>query len=141
MRSALATSCKKNFPSWVMWWQRPLNMELLELASAAPGADILVHEVCAELGLPRVLCLPMKVDQVAALYFGAGLDGWRNRLLALGQMHAGKARVLQDGPELPRWLDERKTDTRSGGTVHLVRLARGTGLFELHLMDCRSLLS
>src|SRR5262249_3965235 len=40
---------------------------LTVLASAAPGADILVHEICAELGLTSRLCLPMPPDDVSRL--------------------------------------------------------------------------
>src|SRR4029079_19827698 len=32
------------------------------LASAAPGSDILCHEVCSELGIDSIVCLPMATD-------------------------------------------------------------------------------
>ena len=145
---------------------------LVVLASAAPGADILVHELCAELGLASVLCLPMPARDVAAQSFGT-LDGWRNRLTAVAQRHGDDARVLQDGPELPRWLDPRKvglwergnrwtlrsaeawdcdgrtllalwdrdeSNEATGGTGHVVRLARQAGVFEIDIIDSRALL-
>jgi hypothetical protein len=146
---------------------------LVVLASAAPGADILVHEICAELKVPTVLCLPMPARVVAAQSFGT-LDGWRNRLSAVAQRHGGNARVLQEGPELPLWLDPRKAELwergnrwmirsaeafdcdgrtllalwdkdegnqATGGTAHLVRLARQSGLFEIDVIDSRTLLA
>ncbi len=42
------------------------------LASAAPGADILFHEVCAEFGIPSTLCLPMPLANYARVAFKIG---------------------------------------------------------------------
>lgn len=96
---------------------------LLLLASAAPGADILAHEICAELGIPTLLCLPMPLENVSALAFGKR-DDWRNRLLTLARQHAEAIRVLQDGPELPRWLNERNPELWQRGIRWIVRSAQ-----------------
>src|SRR5436309_2621856 len=37
--------------------------DLTGLGSVAPGADILFHEACKELGIPSTICLPMQVDE------------------------------------------------------------------------------
>ena len=47
----------------------------LGLASAAPGADILFHEVCAKLGIPSTLCLPMPAADYARLEFQNSIRG------------------------------------------------------------------
>ncbi|HNO61521.1 MAG TPA: hypothetical protein PKH44_12865, partial [Plasticicumulans sp.] len=102
---------------------REQHGSLLLLASAAPGADILAHEVCAELGVPTLLCLPMPLENVAALAFGTR-DAWRNRLLALARQHGEAIRVLQDGPELPRWRNEGKPELWQRGIRWIVHSAQ-----------------
>jgi hypothetical protein len=52
--------------------------EVVGLGSAAPGADILAHEVCAELGLKSTICLPMPAEDYARMTF-EDLDVWRTR--------------------------------------------------------------
>lgn len=88
--------------------QRRADEDLLVFASGAPGADILVHEVCADLGVPSVVCLPMPAAAVSDIAFG-GHDGWRNRLLALAARNDKdkRLRVLQAHRDLPRWLRNR----------------------------------
>lgn len=92
------------------------------LASAAPGADILVHELCGELGIPATLCLPMPVDHVVQSAFG-GMDDWLNRLLQLRDRHGGGIRVLQGDGELPSWLHGRDTDPWDRGNRWMVATA------------------
>lgn len=58
------------------------DYELLGLASAASGGDILFHEACSELGVRSILCLPIRTDRYAAEEFRA-LDNWRSRFLTL----------------------------------------------------------
>ena len=62
------------------------DYEFMGLASAAPGADILAHEVCAELGMKSTICLPMPAKDYARLAF-EDLDNWRTRFLDLQQDH------------------------------------------------------
>lgn len=93
-------------------WLQVLQHDLAEgerltvLASAAPGADLLVHEVCAELGVPSRLCLPMPAEDVARLAFPAA-DQWRTRFLAIVKAHEKSLLQLADDDELPRWLQGR----------------------------------
>lgn len=145
---------------------------LTVLASAAPGADILVHEVCAELGVDSRLCLPMPPEAVARQAFAAA-DRWRTRFLAVVKAHEKGLLQLADDAELPRWLQGRpgvdpwergnrwvmqlaqawgaqrvtllalwdgQDDGHTGGTAHMVRMARALGLFELDIIDSLALL-
>jgi len=156
------------------WKQQAAEGERLTvLASAAPGADILVHEVCAELGVPSRLCLPMPADDVARQVF-ADAGPWRTRFNAVVRSHATELLQLADDAELPRWLQGRmgvdpwergnrwvmqlarvwgaqrvtllvlwdgEDDGRTGGTAHMVRMARDLGRFELEVIDSRQLLA
>ena len=150
----------------------PAGRQLTVLASAAPGADILVHELCAELDIASRLCLPMPVDKVAALAF-ADADGWRSRFRAVAEQHEGRTLLLADQAELPRWLQNRPgidvwergnrwvmalaqawgakrlsllafwdgvDDGRTGGTAHMVRMAKAVGNFDLEWVDSRQIL-
>lgn len=79
------------------------------LASAAPGSDILCHEVCKELEISSTICLPMPVADFSRAAFGDSraaspdLDVWRSRFLALID---GRAPLqLSDQEGLPRWLE------------------------------------
>jgi hypothetical protein len=93
----------------------------LGLASAAPGADILFHEVCAEIGLPNTLCLPMPAADYARLEF-KDLDTWRSRFLTLQR---GQQRVLElsDREGLPKWLHGSRTDPWERGNRWVLQMA------------------
>ena len=143
----------------------------LGLASAAPGADILFHEVCAEMGIPSTLCLPMPPADYARLEF-QDFDAWRSRFLTLRR---GQQTVLElsDREGLPRWLhsagtnpwergnrwvlqmaltaeaeritlialwDGKDEGDAPGGTAHMVRSARDTGLVDVKIIDAKKLL-
>jgi hypothetical protein len=140
------------------------------LASAAPGADILCHELCRELGIHSTICLPMPKDSYSGLVF-RDLDCWRSRFLDL----AGSRNVLElsDQEGLPRWLraadldpwergnrwvlnmaqaggakkvtlialwDYRETGEARGGTAHMVGLAREAGGIDVRIIDAGELL-
>ena len=140
------------------------------LASGAPGADILFHEVCAELGIPTTLCLPVPADAYARAHFRR-LDDWRVRFHDLTR--ARPVIELSDRDELPGWLRRPPTDVwergnrwvlelalttdakdvtllalwdgksqgdAAGGTAHLVKLARDTGRVDVRVIDTRRLL-
>ena len=79
---------------------------LTVLASAAPGADLLVHEVATALGLRSRLCLPMPAEAVSRLAFSAA-DTWRTRFLNVVDAHQKELLQLGDSAELPRWLQGR----------------------------------
>jgi len=141
------------------------------LGSAAPGADILAHEVCAELGLKTTICLPMPAKDYARLQFD-DLDGWRKRFLDLAAVC--EVLELSDQAGLPRWLHASKVDPwergnrwviqlalawgaqhvtlvalwdgkpagdAPGGTAQLVQLARDCGVVDVITVDAKCLLA
>ena len=141
------------------------------LASAAPGSDILCHELCRELSINSTICLPMPKEDFAAQVF-ANLDSWRSRYLAL--VASREVLELSDQVGLPRWFkrpgvnawergnrwvlemartsgapkmtlialwDGRSTGDAPGGTAHMVGLARDAGNIDVDLIDNRDLLT
>jgi tetratricopeptide (TPR) repeat protein len=92
------------------------------LASAAPGTDIICHEVCRELGIKSTICLPMPADKYSTETF-KDLDGWRSRFLALTGAGADCLR-LSDAPGLPRWLQATGTNEWERGNRWVLQLAR-----------------
>lgn len=146
-----------------------LEADVVVLASAAPGADILAHEVCAELGLTSIICLPMPPEDFARFSF-ENLDTWRTRFLDLQSAH--KVLVLSDREGLPRWLhgsgvdpwlrgnqwvmemamtwgaervtlvalwDGKKAGDAPGGTAHMVKLAEDAGTVHIKRIDATQL--
>ncbi len=141
------------------------------LASAAPGSDILCHEICRDLGIDGTICLPMPKENFARLAF-VGLENWRARFLGL----ASSRHVVQlsDQEDLPRWLrasglnpwergnrwvlkmaqasgaslvtlialwDGKTSGDGPGGTAHMVKLARDAGTVAEVHIDASSLLA
>jgi hypothetical protein len=135
------------------------------LASAAPGSDILCHEVCKELGIESHICLPMPLGNFARLAFG-DLDTWRSRFFNLVEGH--QPLHLSDQEGLPRWLqgsgsdpwergnrwvlelaqtsgarkvtlialwDGKPSGDAAGGTAHMVRIARDEGTVDVVIID------
>lgn len=114
--------------------QLPPGRQLTVLASAGPGADILVHEVCHDLDIPTRLCLPMPVDAVAAQAFAAA-DGWRKRFRAIAERHEGRLLLLSEQDELPRWLAARDgIDVWERGNRWVMALAQAWGARQLTLL-------
>jgi hypothetical protein len=144
--------------------------EVMGLASAAPGADILAQEICAELGIKSTICLPMPAEDYARLAF-EDLDNWRTRFLDLQLDH--ELLELSDMAGLPRWLSGSKVDSwergnrwvmqmaltwgakrvtlvalwdgkmegdAPGGTAHMVQLARDAGTVRIVTLDAKRLL-
>jgi hypothetical protein len=141
------------------------------LASAAPGSDILCHELCRELSINSTICLPMPKEDFAARVF-SDLDSWRSRYLAL--VASRQVLQLSDQVGLPRWFkcldvnawergnrwvlemarasgaakitlialwDGRTSGDGPGGTAHMVRLARDAGNIGVDLINTRDLLT
>jgi len=146
------------------------KQEIHLLASAAPGADILTHEICKELGLASTICLPMPKEDFGSFAFEA-FDSWRTRFLDLASDR--KVLELSDRNGLPRWLGGSKVNPWErgncwvmqmalssgaaritlialwdgkgkgddfGGTVHMVDLARTTGQVRIEIIDAKQLL-
>ena len=94
------------------------------LASAAPGSDILCHEVCSEFGIDSVVCLPMPKDVCARSAFG-DFDYWRSRYLEL----IGRRPLLQLSNQegLPRWLEGSGIDPWERGNRWVLEMAQTRG--------------
>jgi hypothetical protein len=141
------------------------------LASAAPGGDLLCHEVCSELGIDSIVCLPMPKDVYARSVFG-DFDSWRSRYFELIGRRPPLQLSNQEG--LPRWLegsginpwergnswvlemaqtrdakkitlialwDGKSTGDAPGGTAQMVQIARKAGTVDIVRIDAGQLLS
>lgn len=97
--------------------------EMVLLASAAPGAEILAHEVCQELGVRRVLCLPLPKDVVAREVF-RGHEAWLARFFAVVKASGDNMFVLSQEAEAPRWLRHKHVNAWERGNKWLVKLAQ-----------------
>ncbi|HSB70467.1 MAG TPA: tetratricopeptide repeat-containing protein [Candidatus Methylomirabilis sp.] len=109
--------------------------EVVLLASAAPGADILAHEVCAELGLTSIICLPTPPEDFARYSF-ENLDAWRTRFLDLEKDHREnqKVLVLSDREGLPRWLHGSGMDPWLRGNHWVMEMALTWGAERVTLV-------
>ena len=117
-----------------IWQSRADDESLTVLASAAPGADILVHEICAELGIKSRLCLPIPADDVAEQVFPHA-DHWRTRFWAVVNAHQGGLLQLADHAELPRWLQGRVgIDPWERGNRWVMQLAESWGAQRVTLL-------
>jgi hypothetical protein len=141
------------------------------LASAAPGSDVICHELCRELGVKSTICLPMPPDSYASEVY-RDLDIWRSRYLELTR-HLPLLQ-LSDRPGLPNWLrgeppidpwergnqwvlemavtradkvtllvlwDGKDLSGKPGGTGHMVRIGRQSGAVDIAHIDSSQLLS
>jgi hypothetical protein len=107
--------------------------EFVGLGSASPGADILWHEVCAELGLKTVVCLPMPWVDHARCVFGSH-DDWRRRFLDLVEEKGRQVLTLSDRDGLPRWLERRGMDPWVRGNEWVMQMARAWGADKITLV-------
>lgn len=145
--------------------------KLIGYASAAPGADIIFHEICQELEIPSTICLPIPKDDFGRMVF-ENLDNWRSRYLDLSKQIPILELSHQEG--LPRWLhgsdenpwergnrwvlqmaltsdaenvtqiafwDGKPRGDARGGTAHVVQLARDTGKMHIKPIDSNQLLT
>jgi tetratricopeptide repeat protein len=106
------------------------DLEIFGLASAAPGADILFHEVCEDLQVRSVPCLPMPADKYARHTFGDGVDDWRSRFLALlSRQRERKSDVLELSAEegLPRWLTGTAVNVWERGNCWVLQMGVAIG--------------
>jgi tetratricopeptide (TPR) repeat protein len=107
--------------------------DFVGLGSASPGADIVWHEVCAELGLKTALCLPMPVADHAARVFGSR-DDWRARFLDLVQVKKRQVLTLSDRYGLPRWLEPTGMDPWVRGNEWVMKMALAWGADKVSLV-------
>jgi hypothetical protein len=103
------------------------------LASASPGADILWHETCDELGLTSTVCLPMPEKDYAVSAF-ENLDSWRTRFLDLVEVKKHPILTLSDRKGLPRWLGDRRVDAWERGNAWVMEMALASGADRMTLV-------
>jgi len=101
------------------------------LSSAAPGSDILFHEICAEMGIKSKICLPMPKDIFASKEFDAR-EEWRTRFLDLAEHH--DLLVLSDREGLPRWLHDSKQNPWERGNQWVLEMALTQGAKRITLI-------
>jgi hypothetical protein len=108
------------------------GLEIELLASAAPGSDIICHEVCGELQVRSSLCLPMPRDAYASEVFGS-LDRWRSRYLGL--LDLLPVLELSDRIGLPSWLGAPPgADPWERGNRWVLEMARARGARRVTLL-------
>jgi hypothetical protein len=104
------------------------------LASAAPGTDILAHEISESLEMPTTLCLAMPPDETARLLF-KDLDAWRNRFLDLqGKEKKHDILYLSNRAGLPRWLEGSGLDPWERGNRWVIKMAETSGADRVSLI-------
>jgi hypothetical protein len=71
------------------------------LGGAASGTDLLFHEVCAELGIPTKVVLPIPVEDYRRESVADGGPDWVEKFNRLVAMNPPV--ILSDDPDLPPW--------------------------------------
>ena len=101
------------------------------LCSAAPGSDILCHEICRELQIDSTICLPMPKEDFARLVF-RDEENWRKRFLALAS--ARQILELCDQPCIPRWLQSSGLNAWERGNRWVLEMAQASGAAKVTLI-------
>ncbi len=102
-------------------------------ASAAPGGDILFHEVCEELKIPSTICLPMPSDEYANKIFQENyLDKWRSRFLDMKDKH--EILELSDRVGLPNWLKESGKNSWERGNEWVLQMVEALDVAKRTLL-------
>jgi hypothetical protein len=110
------------------------NRELVLLASVSPGADLLFHEACAELGLRTTVCLPTPATEVGRTLFASD-DASRSRFLdIIASSQKRTVLTLSDQPGLPKWLVETGADPWSRGNAWVIKMAASWGADRVTLL-------
>ena len=86
----------------------PPSSSIVALASGAPGGDVIFHEVCRELGVASVMCLPIPTAEYVRKTYDR-FPEWRSRFIDLLQERTSVLE-LSDRAELPNWLAEPPRD-------------------------------
>lgn len=101
--------------------------ELVLLGSVSPGADLIWHEVCAELGLTTTVCLPMPVADHGRTVFATN-DALRSRFLDIVAPERRRTVLtLSDQAGLPKWLIETRTNPWARGNAWVIEMANSWG--------------
>jgi tetratricopeptide (TPR) repeat protein len=109
------------------------DQEFVGLGSASPGADVLWHEACNDLGLKTTVCLPMPAKDHARAVF-KGYDTWRSRFLDLVEDKNRQVLTLSDREGLPKWLEGRRIDPWVRGNEWVMKMALTWGADKISLL-------
>jgi hypothetical protein len=101
------------------------------LSSAAPGSDILCHEICRELLIQSTICLPMPKESFSRLVF-RDEENWRARFLEL--ISSRPVLQLSDREDLPRWLGNRDLNAWERGNRWVLEMAQASGSAKVTLI-------
>jgi hypothetical protein len=101
------------------------------LSSAAPGSDILCHEICCDLGIDSTICLPMPKEIFSRLMF-RGQENWRVRFLEL--VASRPVLQLSDQEGLPRWLRNSGLNVWERGNRWVLEMAEASGATKVTLI-------
>jgi len=108
--------------------------KLVLLGSVSPGADLLFHEACAELGLKTTVCLPMPDADVGRMVFEQD-DASRTRYLDIIDKSSQRTVLtLSDQPGLPKWLVGTGADPWSRGNAWVIQMAASSGADRVTLV-------
>jgi hypothetical protein len=97
--------------------------DVIGIAGAASGGDILFQEACVARGIASKVYLALPAEQYAAASVDDGGPEWTARFYRLLESHP--PRVLQPSKELPPWLAERAPDYTVWQRNNLWTLRRG----------------
>ena len=86
--------------------QASTDGKLVGVCSGACGGDVLLHEVCGELGIPTRMYLALPKDDFCVTSVQDAGPDWVRRYYRLCARLA--PRVLADGENLPNWLSGRQ---------------------------------
>jgi hypothetical protein len=112
------------------------DMELIGFASAAPGGDILFHEVCDDLRVRSIPCLPMPASSYSSHTF-RDIDDWRSRFLALLDRNRERrwdVLELSDQEGLPRWLQGTSINSWERGNRWVLQIGLAAGARRITLL-------
>ena len=75
------------------------------IAGAASGTDLLFHEVCAELGIPTTVVLPISVDDYRRQSVADGGTDWIDKFntLVVAKENEKRLIVLSNDADVPSW--------------------------------------
>jgi RNA polymerase sigma factor (sigma-70 family) len=111
--------------------------DLIVVASASAGTDIVTHELCDELGIPSSICLPMPAERFSsAALTGHAIQSWRSRFLSLIKSH--ETLVLCEREGLPRW-QQNSDGNDASGTAQIVGIAEDAGNIDIRIIDSAQL--
>lgn len=109
------------------------ELKVEAFASASPGADIIFHEICHELGVHSTVCLPMPEEEFGGRVF-SDLDDWKRRFRDLIDNKKLPVLELSDRAGLPNWLHGADVDPWKRGDQWLVQMALARDAEQVNLV-------